>query len=91
MYEDTLVFEKALTAEPSPPTAAHWVTGITVARHLVAVDLIARGFRCASGGSYERIILLSPDHFRRSRLPFATTFGTLRLFSAMSQATSCGT
>ncbi len=51
------------------------MTGITVPHHLVAADLIARGFRCASGGIYERIILLSPDHFRRSRLPFATSRG----------------
>jgi AmmeMemoRadiSam system protein B len=75
MYEDAMVFETALAAESAPPPAGHRVTGITVPHHLVAVDLIARGFRCASGGSYERIILLSPDHFRRSRLPFATTRG----------------
>ena len=76
MYEDALVFETALAAEPASPPAGHRVTGITVPHHLVAADLIARGFRCASGGNYERIILLSPDHFRRSRLPFATTYGT---------------
>ncbi|HEY5704724.1 MAG TPA: AmmeMemoRadiSam system protein B [Terrimicrobiaceae bacterium] len=75
MYEDASVFERALAKESAAPPAGHRVTGITVPHHLVAADLIARGFRCASGGSYERIILLSPDHFRRSRLPFATTRG----------------
>jgi poly-gamma-glutamate synthesis protein (capsule biosynthesis protein) len=76
MYDDPLVFEQALAKHSFAPPAGHHVTGITVPHHLVAADLIARGFRCASGGSYERIILLSPDHFRRSRLPFATTRGT---------------
>ncbi len=76
MYDDPAVFEQALAEESVAPPAGHRVTGITVPHHLVAADLIARGFRCASGGSYERIILLAPDHFRRSRLPFATTRGT---------------
>jgi AmmeMemoRadiSam system protein B len=76
MYDDPAVFEQALAEESVRAPAGHRVTGITVPHHLVATDLIARGFRCASGGSYERIILLAPDHFRRSRLPFATTRGT---------------
>jgi poly-gamma-glutamate synthesis protein (capsule biosynthesis protein) len=76
MFDDPAVFEEALTKESLAAPTGHRVTGIVVPHHLLAADLIARGFRCASGGSYERIILLSPDHFRRSRLPFATTFGT---------------
>ncbi|MGA7905497.1 MAG: AmmeMemoRadiSam system protein B [Terrimicrobiaceae bacterium] len=76
MYDDRSVFEQALAKESVAPPTGHRVTGITVPHHLVAADLIARGFRCASGGNYERIILLSPDHFRRSRLPFATARGT---------------
>ncbi len=76
MYGDPSVFERSLAKECVEPADSRRVTGITVPHHLVATDLIARGFRCASGGSYERIILLSPDHFRRSRLPFATTRGT---------------
>ena len=76
MYEDPSVLEQALAKESLAPPTGHRVTGITVPHHLVAADLIARGFRCASGGNYERIILLSPDHFRRSRLPFATARGT---------------
>jgi AmmeMemoRadiSam system protein B len=76
IYDDRAVFEKAIAKESITPTAGHRVTGITVPHHLLAVDLIARGFRCALGGRVERIILLSPDHFQRSRLPFATTFGT---------------
>ena len=49
------------------------VTGITVPHHLLAADLIARGFWAASAGHYKRIILISPDHFRRVQKPFGTT------------------
>ena len=76
MFDDSAVFEEALAKESVAPPPGRRVTGIVVPHHLMAADLIARGFRCASGGTYERIILLSPDHFRRSRLPFATTVGT---------------
>jgi predicted class III extradiol MEMO1 family dioxygenase len=75
MYEDAAVFERALAARRAAPPVKHRVTGITVPHHLAAADLIALGFRCASRGNYERIILLSPDHFKRSRLPFVTTRG----------------
>jgi predicted class III extradiol MEMO1 family dioxygenase len=68
-------FRDGLRRESASAPAGHRVAGITVPHHLVAADLIARGFRCALGSSYERIILLSPDHFKRSRLPFATTRG----------------
>jgi AmmeMemoRadiSam system protein B len=76
MFRDVTTFEDALAKESFPAPPGHHVTGITVPHHLLAADLIARGFRCAAGGNYERIILLSPDHFRRSRRPFATTSGT---------------
>lgn len=49
------------------------VTGIVVPHHLVAADLVARGFRAASGGDYDRIIVLAPDHFRAASGRFATT------------------
>src|ERR1700752_3962107 len=77
MFEDAAVFERALAARPTTPPPGHRVTGITVPHHLAAADLIALGFRCASMGKYERIILLSPDHFKRSRLPFAPTRGVV--------------
>ena len=76
MFRDVITFEHALAKEPFPAPPGHHVTGITVPHHLLAADLIARGFRCAAGGNYERIILFSPDHFKRSRQPFATTSGT---------------
>ncbi len=49
------------------------VTGITVPHHLLAADLIARGFWAASAGHYDRIILISPDHFHKVEKPFGTT------------------
>ena len=58
-----------------PPTG---VTGITVPHHLLAADLIARGFWAASAGHYSRIILISPDHFRKVSKAFATTREDLR-------------
>ena len=54
------------------------VTGITVPHHLLAADLIARGFWAASAGHYKRIILISPDHFRKVSKPFGTTREDLR-------------
>ena len=58
---------------------------MTVPHHLVAADLIARAFCVAEGDHYDKIVILFPDHFQRSRHPFATTrrsfetvFGTVQ-------------
>ena len=51
MYEDPAVFEQALAEESVAPPPGHRVTGITVPHHLVAADLIARGFYGASGSN----------------------------------------
>ncbi len=50
------------------------VTGLTLPHHRVATDLIATGMvTAARGPAPERIVLLTPDHFKRSPRPFATT------------------
>lgn len=49
------------------------ITGVTVPHHLLAVDLIAETLFLASAGKYERIVILSPDHFKRGAMPFSTT------------------
>ncbi len=81
---DKSFFEDAIAAErmDDPPGG---VTGITVPHHLLAADLIARGFWAAAGGEYDRVILLSPDHYRLVEGAFATSatgmgtpFGHLR-------------
>ncbi len=46
--------------------------------HLLAADLIARGFWAASAGRYSRIIVISPDHFHKVQKPFGTTRETLK-------------
>ena len=85
MYSDAKPFLDAIAQERRQALLKSRVHGISVPHHLLAADLIARGFIAASGNSYDRIILLSPDHFNVSRRPLATTtrdietvFGTVR-------------
>jgi poly-gamma-glutamate synthesis protein (capsule biosynthesis protein) len=49
------------------------VTGLTVPHHLLAADLIAGGFLVAEGQRYDKIVILFPDHFKKTKRPFATT------------------
>lgn len=62
---------RALDAAEHVAPRRETVTGLTVPHHLLAADLIARGFRLASGRRPSRIIILCPDHFRRAKTPFA--------------------
>lgn len=83
---DLARYEAAIAAErPSAPPPSG-VTGVMVPHHLVAADLIARAFWAASAGDYDRIILLSPDHFRAvegafgvAAEPFGTVLGDVAL------------
>ena len=73
-YPGPYLFETAIRAEEAYPQSRVRLSGITVPHHLVAPRLIARGFRAASGFDYDRVILLSPDHFHRiGNAAFATT------------------
>jgi AmmeMemoRadiSam system protein B len=50
------------------------VTGLALPHHRVATDLIAAGMVTAAlGARPERIVMLTPDHFKRSMRAFATT------------------
>lgn len=76
--------------EFDPPAG---VTGLTVPHHLLAADLIARAFWAASAGSYDRIVLIGPDHFRLvprgfavARGPQQTVFGATRPAEATAEA-----
>ncbi len=64
-YHNATPFREAIrTAKTSaldPPPS-----GVTVPHHALALDLIAETLALARGGPYERIVLISPDHFRRS-------------------------
>ncbi len=61
-YTDPSLFLSAIMRAEGPVSLAP-VSGLTVPHHLLARDLIARGFRFASGARPRRIVLLSPDHF----------------------------
>jgi poly-gamma-glutamate synthesis protein (capsule biosynthesis protein) len=73
MYSDPKPFLDAIAHERHRPEPLSRVTGISVPHHLLAADLIARGLQAAAGNRYNRIIVMSPDHFSRSRRPMATT------------------
>jgi AmmeMemoRadiSam system protein B len=66
-FRDAL--EKTREVRPLPQS----ITGATVPHHLLAAELTASTLRLAAGKHPERIILLTPDHFHRSKRPFATT------------------
>ena len=69
-YPEAQPFRSAIGLTQSTPLP-YRITGLTVPHHLLAADLIAGAFALASGQDYRRIIILSPDHFQRSRTPFA--------------------
>jgi AmmeMemoRadiSam system protein B len=72
-YSDPKPFLEAIAEESRQAALQSHVTGIAVPHHVLAVDLIARGFQAAAGNHYDRVVIVSPDHFNRSRRPMATT------------------
>jgi AmmeMemoRadiSam system protein B len=68
---------RALERERLAIPARIVVTGVTVPHHLLAADLIARGMWAASGGTYDRVLIISPDHFRALKTPFGITTADL--------------
>ncbi|MDR1080403.1 MAG: AmmeMemoRadiSam system protein B [Deltaproteobacteria bacterium] len=87
LYPDASLFEGTarLAAQRTRPTRKR-VTGLVSPHHLLAADLIAQTFAYAADNSYGRIVILSPEHFRRGRTPvsvperdFRTPAGTLVL------------
>lgn len=72
-FRDPSLFLEAIQTERMVPLRDRHVTGITVPHHLMVPDLMARGFWSAAAGKYDRLLILSPDHFSKSRSPFATT------------------
>src|SRR5262245_39154303 len=77
MFTERQPFLEAIEKERPQDRPGITVTGVTVPHHMLAADLIARGFWLAAGGSYERIIVVSPDHFYKSRKPLATTLADI--------------
>ncbi|MBF0524420.1 MAG: AmmeMemoRadiSam system protein B [Deltaproteobacteria bacterium] len=91
-YSNAAMFRMAIeTAQnkTSPPTCR--ITGLTVPHHLLARDLISVGFAHLAGQKYDRIVIISPDHFHRGgktfsvpRRDFETVFGLVRTDQAMA-------
>ena len=67
------IFADSIAAADALAIPPRRLSGLTVPHHLLAADLIARAFRLARDNEYDRIVFLTPDHFKRSRHPFATT------------------
>ena len=72
MFRQEAIFLQAIERERNTVPDLR-VTGISVPHHLLAADLMARGFWAAAENRYERVIVLSPDHFNRAERPLATT------------------
>jgi len=72
-YSDAAPFERAIAKAAALETSNETLTGLIVPHHLLADSLIAAGFRTASAFPYKRIVVLMPDHFRRSEKLFATS------------------
>jgi AmmeMemoRadiSam system protein B len=72
-YDDPEIFLKAITAAERFPLQATKLSGVTLPHHLLAADLIARALRMIDRRGIGRVVILFPDHFGRTALPFATT------------------
>lgn len=72
-YDDATLFRNAISTVAKLAPSNQRLNGIAVPHHLLAADLVALGFRAASGFRYKRIVILSPDHFHRAQTPYATT------------------
>jgi AmmeMemoRadiSam system protein B len=73
LYQDAETFSAAI--KQADVTSQGWgaISGITVPHHLVATDLIASAFGLVEGRSIDKVIVLFPDHFRKTHSPFAST------------------
>jgi AmmeMemoRadiSam system protein B len=72
-FTDRALFDSAIDTASTTPEPRLRVGGLTVPHHLAAADLIARAFALVEPEAFDKIVVLSPDHFRRARLAFATT------------------
>ena len=70
LFVDRSPFDQAICINRSEALSQP-VTGLTVPHHLLAIDLLADAFQRVRNLSYQRIIILGPDHYSRSVTPFA--------------------
>lgn len=90
-YSSDAPFREAIAGTTIKPPGVP-VTGLTLPHHALALDLIAEGLALAVGGDYERIIIISPDHFRRGKTAgstadrdFLTVMGRIRTDKAAAK------
>jgi len=72
-FRDRAVFDAAIAHAAGIPLEPKAVSGITVPHHLLAADLIAQAFRMTDPKGIDKVIVLFPDHYKKTKLPFATT------------------
>jgi AmmeMemoRadiSam system protein B len=72
LFTDRAVFRTAIGACRGKPLPQK-ISGVTVPHHLLAADLMAEAFSRLQGQDYQRLVILSPDHFNRSHTAFAVT------------------
>ncbi|SHN71555.1 poly-gamma-glutamate synthesis protein (capsule biosynthesis protein) [Desulfovibrio litoralis DSM 11393] len=86
LYPRSVLFTRAMQQVANIPAVQEEirVSGITVPHHLLAAPLIAEGFARLREQHYDRIIILSPDHytwgktvFSVPKQSFSTCFGTV--------------
>ncbi len=66
LYRDRAVFVSAMAGDRGGPVPQK-ISGLTVPHHLLAADLMALAFAKVQGRKYRRIVILSPDHYFRSK------------------------
>jgi len=72
-FQDRTLFADAIADAEKKALVPRKLTGITVPHHVVAIDLIAMAFQMVDPGAIDKVVVLFPDHFKRARLPFATS------------------
>ena len=70
-YKDKSLFLRAMEKARTVPSWAGRVTGLTLPHHLPAADIMAGGLAGLRGQTYERIIVISPEHYKRGKTPFS--------------------
>jgi AmmeMemoRadiSam system protein B len=73
LYAKAGIFSESIEAARGSSFRTRRVSGLTVPHHLLAADLIALGFLVAERQRYDKILILFPDHFKKTKRPFATT------------------
>jgi poly-gamma-glutamate synthesis protein (capsule biosynthesis protein) len=84
-YQDAGLFRRAMAKASGTASLKERVSGLTLPHHLAAADLMARGLASVRGKKYDRIIILSTDHYKRGKTHFSvpvrdfmTCLGTIR-------------